>query len=377
LVDVSHACLIRKEDCGTTRKLVISAAGIRKSSFTKRLAGRFLAESIKDKKGNVVVKKGKIVDQEVIDLINKHKIEQVAVRSPLICQSKYGVCSKCYGLDMSTRKRVEVGVPVGVIAAQSIGEPGTQLTMRTKHVGGVVGLDVTQGLPRVQELLEVRTPKTLSPLAEFSGKAKVEETTDGFMVSIIGKKNNVKETATYMIPLTSGLRVKTGDLVVKGTQLASGSLDIGAVLRVRGIEEAQQYLLDEVQGVYESQGVGIHDKHFEVIIREMSGKVRVTSPGDSDFLVGSYVEKPIFDQENKKIKEAKGRPAKGKRIILGLIQSALHADSWLSSASFQQTANILTESSILGKEDNLVGLKENVIIGRLGPVDEKRARLEE
>jgi len=376
LVDVSHVCLVREEDCKTSKKIVIANSGVRKESFEKRLLGRFLAQTIKDKKGKVIARKGDILDQKVISLIKKHKIDEVPVRSPLTCKTKYGVCSKCYGWDMSTRKPVKVGVPVGVIAAQSIGEPGTQLTMRTKHVGGVVGLDVTQGLPRVQELLEVRVPKTLSPIADIDGKIKVEETEDGYMVSVVGKKDGSKTTASYLIPLTSTLRVKTGDLVVKGTQLASGSLDVDAVLRIRGIGEAQRYLLDEVQGVYESQGIGIHDKHFEVIIREMSGKIRVTQPGDSEFLVGSYVEKPIFDEVNQEIKAKGGKPARGKRVILGLIQSALHTNSWLSAASFQQTTNILTESSILGKEDNLLGLKENVIIGHLIPVGEERARLD-
>lgn len=377
LVDVSHACLVRQEDCKTTKKLIVSRIDKRKQSFAKRLSGRFLAESVKDPKTKkILFKRGKIIDEGVLALMESKKVEEVAVRSPLVCNTKYGVCVKCYGLDLSTRKKVEIGTPVGVIAAQSIGEPGTQLTMRTKHIGGVVGLDVTQGLPRVQELLEVRTPKTLSPLADIDGKVKVAETDEGYQVVIHGGKGKDRETASYLIPLTSNLRVKTGDTVRQGVQLASGSLNIDTIVRVKGIEVAQQYLLDEVQGVYESQGITIHDKHFEVIIREMSSKIKIASPGDSDFLTGEYIEKPIYDSENRQIKKKAGRPIKGKREILGLIQSALHTSSWLSASSFQQTTNILTESAILGKEDKLIGLKENVIVGRLVPVDHERARLE-
>lgn len=376
LVDVAHTCLVREEDCGTSRKIIISREGERKDSFNRRILGRFLADSVKDPKtGEVLAKKGVIINEELVALLEKHQINQVAVRSPLTCRTKYGVCTKCYGWDLSTREVVEVGTPVGVIAAQSIGEPGTQLTMRTKHAGGVVGLDVTQGLPRVQELFEARMPKVVAPLAEIDGRVKVTELDDGYQVVIKGKKGKETITVSYLIPLTSTLRVKSGDLVVKGTQLASGSLDIREVLRVRGLEAAQEYLLTEVQRVYESQGISIHDKHFEIIIREMSSLVRVDSPGDTNFLIGEYVEQPVFAEENEKVKREGGRPAKGKRVILGLTQAALHTSSWLSAASFQETTNVLTEAAILGKEDELIGLKENVIIGRLIPTDPERARL--
>ena len=376
LVDVAHACLVREEDCGTSRKIVIRRTGERKEMFGRRILGRFLAETVKTAEGEVLAKKGVLIDEALVELFEKHKVNQVAVRSPLTCRTKYGVCAKCYGWDLSTRKIVEVGTPVGVIAAQSIGEPGTQLTMRTKHAGGVVGLDVTQGLPRVQELFEARMPKVVAPLAEIDGQVKVTELDDGYQVVIKGKKGKETVTATYLIPLTSTLKVKTGDLVAKGTQLASGSLDIREVLRVKGLEAAQEYLLTEIQRVYESQGISIHDKHFEIIIREMSSRIRVDNPGDTSFLIGEYVEQPVFVEENEKVKREGGRPAKGKRVILGLTQAALHTSSWLSAASFQETTNVLTEAAILGKEDELIGLKENVIIGRLIPTDPERARID-
>ncbi|MBU2592792.1 MAG: DNA-directed RNA polymerase subunit beta' [Patescibacteria group bacterium] len=377
LVDVSHTCLVREDDCGTGRSLIISKDSKRGQSFSRRILGRFLAEKVKDPKTKkVLFKKGEIVNAAVLALIEQKRVDEVAVRSPFDCNSKYGVCVKCYGWDLSTRKEVKIGMPVGVVAAQSIGEPGTQLTMRTKHVGGVVGLDVTQGLPRVQELMEVRTPKTLSPLADIDGKVQVDKTDDGYRVTISKKDGKEKEVVSYLIPLTSELKVETGNLVAKGTQLASGSLNVETILRVKGIEAAQQYLLNEIQGVYESQGIAIHDKHFEVIIREMSSKMRVINPGSSDYLVGEYIEKPVFDSINKDLKKSSGRVIKAKRTILGLIQSALHTSSWLSAASFQQTTNVLTEASVLGKEDKLIGLKENVIIGRLIPTDPERAKLE-
>jgi len=377
LVDVAHVCLVREEDCQTTRKLIIKRAGNRKDVFNRRILGRFLAEKVEDPKtGKVLLKKGTIIDEKAIELLEKKRINEVAVRSPLTCRTKYGVCAKCYGWDLSTREVVEVGTPVGVIAAQSIGEPGTQLTLRTKHAGGVVGLDVTQGLPRVQELLEIRVPKVVAPLAEIDGKVKVTETDEGYQVTIKGKKGKETVASTCLVPLTSTLRVKTGDLVTKGTQLASGSLDIKEILRVKGIEAAQQYLLDEIQRVYESQNIAIHDKHFEIIIREMSSRVRIESPGDTDFLIGEYVEWPVFIEENERVKKEGGRPAKGKRVILGLIQAALHTSSWLSAASFQETTNVLTEAAVLSKEDELIGLKENVIIGRLIPTDPERAKID-
>jgi len=288
----------------------------------------------------------------------------------LTCGAETGLCSKCYGWDLSSRKMVEVGVPVGVIAAQSVGEPGTQLTLRTKHTGGVVGVDVTQGLPRVQELFEIRMPKIPSPLAEVNGKVKIKENTDGYEIKLTGKdEDNVVKNITYLLPSNANLLVADGDLVGKGTQLSAGSLDVREIMEVKGIEAAQKYLISSIQGVYESQGITIHDKHLEVIVKEMSDKIKIEDPGDTNFLYGQVVTGAVFNAANEKAKEKDGKPAVGKKNLLGLIQSALTTGSWLSAASFQQTTSILTEASLLAEVDDLIGLKENVIIGRLIPVN--------
>jgi len=376
LVDVSHTCLVREKDCGTRKGLVIKALGSRSKSFGARIIGRVLAQKVTTPKTKKeLIPAGEILDEEKVVLIKKHKVESVVVRSPLKCRSEYGVCSRCYGWDLSSRKLVAIGTPVGVISAQSIGEPGTQLTLRTKHSGGVIGLDVTQGLPRVQELLEVRNPKITVPLAEIDGVVGVKKTKDGWQIKVMGRKNGKKEEFEYSLPPSITPGVKDGDRVLKGMALSAGSLNIREIMRLRGLDEAQQYLLEQVQGVYESQGIGIHDKHFEVIIREMSSRVRIISAGDSDFLIGSYVEEPVLARENRAIKKKKGRIAKGRQEILGLIQAALATNSWLSAASFQETTNILTAASLLGREDRLIGLKENVIIGRLIPTTKDRLRI--
>ena len=292
----------------------------------------------------------------------------------MTCKAIVGICNKCYGWDLSNRKLVRVGVPVGVIAAQSIGEPGTQLTLRTKHTGGVVGVDVTQGLPRIQELFEIRTPKVPSPLAEISGKVKVKENIDGYEVKLTGKdENKVTKTVTYLLPTNVNLLVNDGDLIAQGTQLCSGSLDVREILEVRGIEAAQKYLIDSIQSVYESQGISVHDKHIEVMVKEMSDKIKIEDPGDTNFLYGQIITKAVYMAENAKAKAKSkdAKPARGKKILLGLIQTALSTGSWLSASSFQQTTSVLTEASLLAEVDNLIGLKENVIIGRLIPVNRR------
>ncbi len=309
--------------------------------------------------------------------MEKHKIDEVEVRSPLTCQLPYGICAQCYGWDFSNKKLVEIGTPVGVIAAQSIGEPGTQLTLRTKQTGGIVGLDVTQGLPRVEELFELRIPKTLAPLAEISGRVSIKETEEGYRVKIKGVGGNQKEDREYIIPTVSQLKVSDGQLIEAGTQLSSGALDVREVLEIRGLQAAQEYLVEEVQIVYESQGIPINDKHFEVIVRKMSDKVRVESVGDSSFLPGELVSKIKFEEENRKIKTEGGRPAVAKQVILGLSRTSLYTDSWLSAASFEETTNVLADACLVNKEDRLLGLKENVIIGRLIPVTPERAKIEE
>ncbi len=371
LVDAAHVSIIRQDECGTKKFLTIERNDKnRERYFSRRILGRILASDLVDPETNQkIALKGDIIDSAIAAIIDSSKVESVNIRSPLTCQAKSGLCRHCYGWDLSNRKLVQIGVPVGVVAAQSIGEPGTQLTLRTKHTGGVIGVDVTQGLPRVQELFEIRMPKLPSPIAELSGKVKVKETTDGYEIKLSGKdKDNVTKTVTYLLPASSTLMVSDGDLVVQGTQLTSGSLDVRQVLEVKGIEAAQRYLINSIQAVYESQGIAIHDKHLEVIVKEMSDKYKIEDPGDTNFLYGQIVTQAVFDGENEKAVKNKGKPAKAKKVLLGLIQSALSTGSWLSAASFQQTTSVLTEASLLAEVDNLIGLKENVIIGRLIPV---------
>lgn len=377
LVDVSHDAIIRLADCKTGEGIEIARSDRRQAAFAQRILGRNLAEAVTTERGKILIEAGQEVTPEIIKLLDSHKIEKVVIRSPLTCKSKFGLCAFCYGRDFTTRELVKIGVPVGIIAAQSIGEPGTQLTMRVKHAGGIVGLDVTQGLPRVEELFEARTPKALSPLSEISGKVEIVEKEDGSRLVRV-KSVGIKpvEEREYQIPVTSELLVHDGQLIGVGEQLVSGFLDIKEVLEVRGLRGAQRYLIDEVQKVYESQGIPIHDKHFEVVAREMSDKVRIETSGDTTLLPGEMVDKLVFEEENAKILAEGGEPATATVIILGITRAALYTDSWLSAASFQETTNILTEAAISGKEDRLIGLKENVIIGRLIPVHEERAKLE-
>lgn len=378
LVDVAHDVIIRQEDCGTTEGLAVSRTGLRGKSFLSRLVGSVLAKPLRDPKTKkVLFKRGTLITEEELEQIVKHKVEEAIVRSPLTCESHYGMCQQCYGWDFSSKKLVEVGSPVGVIAAQSIGEPGTQLTMRVKHFGGIVMSDVTQGLPRVEELFEARTPKVLSPISEIAGKVKVNETEHGYEVMVGSVKIKPAEEKKYLVPLTSTLRVKNGELIPAGHQLAIGGLDVKEVLRIRGLRAAQKYLVDEVQNVYESQGIPILDKHFEVIVRKMSDKVKVETAGDTALLPGEMVEHRRFKEENEAVLAAGGEPATAQVIVLGITRASLYTDSWLSAASFQETSNVLTDAACEGKIDYLLGLKENVIIGRLIPTSPERAKIEE
>jgi len=370
LVDVAHDVIIKEDDCGEKNGIVVSRAGIRADKFNERVINRYLAKDILVNK-KTLFKANVLVTDEVLAVINEHKIEKVEVRSPLLCQTKRGLCRKCYGSDFTTSQPVDIGVPVGVVAAQSIGEPGTQLTMRVRHFGGIVISDVTQGLPRVEELLETRTPKVISPIAEIEGKVKIKEDAENEIYQIEITSTDNKNTCFYQIPMTQRLHVRHGQLVTKGTQLSEGYLDIKEVLEIRGIRSTQMYLLHEIQSVYESQGIGIHDKHFEVIIRKMSDKIIIDDEGDTSFLMGEAVNKDVFLEENKKIVAKGGKPALGKTKILGITNASIFTDSWLSAASFQNTTNVLTRSAIKGQVDYLYGLKENVIIGRLIPVTEK------
>ena len=359
LVDTAHDMIVREEDCGTKEGLIIKAEGERKDKFIERIKGRFEAET------------NQLIDEKKIKEIEKKGIKTIKVRSPLYCQSKYGVCQKCYGIDLSNGQLVEIGVPVGVIAAQSIGEPGTQLTMRVRHFGGIVISDVTQGLPRVEELFETRTPKIVSPISEIAGKVSIQEDTtkELYLLKITSTNENspIKEQE-FTIPTSQKLKVKDGDLIAAGTPLSEGFLDIHDVLTIKGLRAAQIYLLNEIQKVYESQGITIHDKHFEVIIRKMSDKIIIEDEGDTSFVKDEVVSKIRFEEENKKVLAKGQKPATGRISILGITRAAIYTDSWLSSASFEQTTNVLANSALKGQVDYLLGLKENVIIGRLIPV---------
>jgi len=367
LVDVAHDVIIRTEDCKTKKGYMIKRKE-RPNSFAKRIIGRAINEEIKSGK-TTIIKKGKIVDEEKALEIEKTGIEEVEVRSPLTCGVRYGVCAKCYGWDFSSKKIVEIGTPVGVMAAQSIGEPGTQLTLKTKHSAGIVGLDVTQGLPRVEELFEARTPKALSPISEIPGKVKViESEEEGTKVIVSTSNTKPIEEREYSIPKTIKLSVTNGQTIEAGTALATGSLDIKEILLIRGLREAQKYLVNELQAVYESQGIPISDKHFEIISKKMSDEVRIVTSGDTSMLPGELISKATFEEENEKVLAAGGEPASAQQVVLGITKRALFTESWLSAASFEQTTDVLTKASISGKTDKLVGLKESVIIGRLIPV---------
>lgn len=378
LVDVAHDVIIRLADCGTEEGWTLSRKDGRQTQFASRIVGRFSAEDVTaDGSKKIFVKKGEEITEEIAKVVDEAGVESVLVRSPIACTAKIGICATCYGRDYATTQLVELGTPVGVMAAQSIGEPGTQLTMRVRHAGGIVGLDVTQGLPRVEELFEARTPRNLSPVAEIAGKAEVTETPQGYKVKVTNTQMKPPEEREYLVPLTSELNVKTGDLVASGDQLGSGYLDVKEVLTVRGLAGAQHYLIDEVQKVYESQGISIHDKHFETIARKMSDKVRVDTSGDTVLLPGELIDKNRFREENAKVLAEGGEPATAHIVVLGITRAALYTESWLSAASFQETTNVLTDAALANKEDKLLGLKENVIIGRLIPVSPERAQIPE
>jgi DNA-directed RNA polymerase subunit beta' len=370
LVDVAHDAIIRTEDCGTTEGVEIKREP-RKDVFYQRILGRYTTKEVKA--GNkVLAAADSMITDEVAQTIVASDVDSVFVRSPLTCRCTKGLCAKCYGWDFSTRSNVEIGVPVGVVAAQSIGEPGTQLTMRVKHSGGIVGLDVTQGLPRVEELLEARNPKVQAIIAHFAGKVKVEEAEAEHVVTIKGQAG---EEESYHIPSTVTLLVKDKDLVAMGQELTPGGINVQEMLQLVGLIPTQAHIIDQVQAVYESQGIAINDKHFEVIVRKMGDKLQIEMPGDTDFLVGEVVERSRFMDVNDSVMAAGGDPATARVLLLGITRSSLFTSSWLSAASFQHTKHVLTDASSEGAVDYLEGLKENVIIGRLIPTSEERARL--
>ena len=342
----------------------------RTASFIDRILGRAAAERIVSKKTKKeIVKQGEEITDDKAKQITQEEVKEAVVRSPITCKLEYGVCATCYGWDFSTKRKVELGVPVGVVAAQSIGEPGTQLTMRVRHFGGVVMSDVTQGLPRVEELFEMRTPKNLSPVSEITGKVSVETGEDGYIVRVKSSRSKPSDEREYFVPMASTINVSDGDEILAGAQLAEGYLDPKEVIKIKGLVNAQRYIVTEAQKVYESQGIGINDKHFEVVLRKMSDKVIVETVGDTSFIPGDFISKTRFEQVNGEVLSQGGEPATARQTILGITKSSLFSDSWLSAASFQETTKVLTDAALEGAEDKLVGLKENVIIGRLIPVE--------
>jgi len=368
LVDVSQDVIVREEDCGTDDGITISAiisSGEKIEGLDERLTGRYAAEDIVDPNTNeVIVKHHELIDGDTAQRIAKLGIKEVKIRSVLTCRTRNGVCSKCYGINLATGDKCNVGEAVGIIAAQSIGEPGTQLTMRTFHTGGVAGEDITQGLPRVEELFEARKPKGLAIISEISGTVAIRETKKKREVVVT---NDSGEAQTYLIPYGSRLKVSDGEFIEAGDELTEGSVNPHDILKIKGIQAVQSYLLREVQKVYRLQGVDINDKHIEVIIRQMMKKVKVDEAGDTKLLPGSLVDMFEFEEANAKAVAEGLRPAEGKRALLGITKAALATDSFLSAASFQETTRVLTEAAIKGKTDPLLGLKENVIIGKLIP----------
>ncbi|MDO5561741.1 MAG: DNA-directed RNA polymerase subunit beta', partial [bacterium] len=335
LVDVAHDCIVRMDDCGTEEGIEINKKN-RADSFEARIIGRYLSQDVVVGK-KVLFAKDTMIDEKVAhELATDAKVESVMVFSPLTCKSPKGICAKCYGWNLSNHKRPEIGLPAGVIAAQSIGEPGTQLTMRVKHSGGILGVDVTQGLPRVVELLELRKPKVQAVLAEVTGKVKVKQDENKTTLTITEPGEGGK-TKTVELSGATPLLIKNGDLVAAGQALTAGSVNLQELLYLKGLLSAQQLIIDEVQAVYESQGIPIHDKHFEIIARKMGDKVQVENPGDTDFLTGEVVEMSAFVTKNEATIAAGGAPAAAKILLLGITRSSLFTSSWLSAASFQHT----------------------------------------
>ncbi|MGO3152899.1 MAG: DNA-directed RNA polymerase subunit beta' [Galactobacter sp.] len=373
LVDVSQDVIVREHDCGTRRGLTVPVAGydesgnrslhetVENSAYT-----RTLAADVVDANGEILASAGEDVGDVLIEKLYSAGIDEIRVRSVLTCDSAVGTCALCYGRSLASGKLVDIGEAVGIIAAQSIGEPGTQLTMRTFHSGGVASTgDITQGLPRIQELFEARTPKGLSPISEVAGRVTIE---DGERtLRVVVTPDDGSEEEAYPVLRRARLLVTEGEHIEVGTQLASGAIDPKQVLRVLGPREAQRFLVREVQNVYQSQGVGIHDKHVEVIVRQMLRRITVIDQGDTDLLPGELTDRAQFTAANRKALTEGGRPASGRDELMGITKASLATDSWLSAASFQETTRVLTQAAMEAKSDPLMGLKENVIIGKLIP----------
>ena len=379
MVDVSQELIIREVDCCEGKNeipgMVVKAFMDGKEtieSLKDRITGRYSCNDITDRDGNMIVKRNHMITPSRAAKIlsvgvneNGEPIEEVKIRNILNCRSKNGICAKCYGANMATGEAVQVGEAVGIIAAQSIGEPGTQLTMRTFHTGGVAGDDITQGLPRVEELFEARKPKGLAIIAEFGGKAEIRDTKKKREVVITNEETG--EVKAYLIPYGSRIKIMDGQILEAGDELTEGSVNPHDLLKIKGVRAVQDYMLREVQRVYRLQGVDIADKHIEVLVRQMLKKVRIENNGDAEFLPGTLVDILDFEDMNEQLIAEGKEPAEGKQIIMGITKAALATNSFLSAASFQETTKVLTEAAIKGKIDPLIGLKENVIIGKLIP----------
>jgi DNA-directed RNA polymerase subunit beta' len=368
LVDVAQDVIIREQNCGTDEHILLPLRND-EGEPNPNLVGRVAAVDIATKRGRAIVQAGAEIDRaglaELIDSEDNLPGEgRIPVRSTLKCRAKVGICQQCYGRALATGKLTQIGDAVGIIAAQSIGEPGTQLTMRTFHTGGVAGADITHGLPRVVEIFEARNPKGLAEMAAETGKVTISEDEKSITVTITDDSG---EEHAHGFPRRTRLFVKDGEKVERGAQLNEGSLYPHDLLEKRGRTATEQYLVAEVQKVYKSQGVDIDDKHIELIVRQMMKKVRVDQKGDTDYLPGQFVDRHVFLEQNAKTKKKKGEEAQFTEIILGITKASLNTDSFLSAASFQETTKVLTDAALEGKKDSLAGLKENVIIGKLIP----------
>ena len=380
LVDVSQDLIIREVDC-VSKDAEIPGMYLHAfmdgneeiESLQERITGRYSCYTICDKDGNVLVKANHMITPKRAEKIMKYGVDEngnsplkkVKVRTILTCKSHIGICAKCYGANMATGEPVQVGEAVGIIAAQSIGEPGTQLTMRTFHSGGVAGGDITQGLPRVEELFEARKPKGLAIITEIAGVANLNDTKKKREIIVTNQQTG--EIKTYLIPYGSRIKVQDGAVLEAGDELTEGSVNPHDLLKIKGLRAAQDYMLQEVQRVYRLQGVEINDKHIEVIVRQMLKKIRIEERGDTEFLPGTMVDVLEFNDVNEQMVAEGKEPATGEQIMLGITKASLATDSFLSAASFQETTKVLTEAAIKGKVDHLIGLKENVIIGKLIP----------
>jgi DNA-directed RNA polymerase subunit beta' len=371
LVDVAQDVVVREADCRDKEGAYLyredsDVVGI---SFASRLRGRVLVEDVSDSAGKAIAKKGEAISKEKALEIEKKGVDKVKIRSVVTCKTRRGICQTCYGLDLGRNELVQIGQAVGIVAAQAIGEPGTQLTMRTFHIGGVAGTDITQGLPRVDEIFEARPPKGEAAVCEIDGRvAKIEETEKEKIMRIEqeGTKKK-KETREYVVPGVMSLSVKEGELVARGQVLSEGHIDLKKLFKIEGRDAVHRYVIKEVQEIYSAQGEGINDKHIEIIIRQMLSRVRILDPGDTDLLPGDIVEEVQFLEANEVAKKQKKNVATAERLLLGISKVALSTESFLSAASFQETAKVLINAAVTGKEDKLRGLKENVIIGKLIP----------